>query len=85
MAMTEAPVLLAKTMTGLGKVHVLRGDKHTRRQIDSRGGAGQDVGVCAMSPQTEWANEMGFTYQPRLHAFAISQVGNMPFDITSEE
>jgi len=85
MAMTEAPVLLAKTMTGLGKVHVLRGDKHTRRQIDSRGGAGQDVGVCAMSPQTEWANEMGFTYQPRLHAFAISQSGNMPFDITSEE
>ena len=85
MAMTEAPALLADAMAAGGKVHVLRGDKHTRRQIDSKGGAGQDVGVAAMSPQTEWANEMGFTYQPRLHAFSISPSGNMPYDITSEE
>jgi len=85
MAMTEAPGLLARVMDAGGRVHVLRGDKHTRRHIDSRGGAGQDVGVAAMSPQTEWASEMGFTYQPRLHAFAISSAGNMPFDITSEE
>lgn len=81
MALTEAADLLAAVQ----KIHVLRGDKHTRRQIDSAGGSGQDVGVAAMSPQTPWSEEQGYIYSPRLHAFGITASGGMAFDITSEE
>lgn len=79
MAVVEAPHLLA----GATRVHVLRGDKHTRRQIDSNGGSGQDVGVAAMSPQSQWSAEMGFISGRRLHALGITEDGEMPFDITA--
>lgn len=80
LAMVEVPHLLAQNPT---HIHVIRGDKHTRRHIDSNGGSGQDIGVAAMSPASQWSAEMGYLSARRLHALGITADGEMPFDFTA--
>lgn len=79
MAFREAPSLLY----GARAIHVVRGDKHTRKQGDSAGGSGQDVSLAAMSPQSSWAEEQGYVHRPRLHALGITESGEMVYDIVS--
>jgi len=78
MAFCEVPDMLA----GARRIHVIRGDKHTAQNVDSKGGSGKDIGLAAMSPQSTWASER-FIHQPRLHALGVTECGAMPYDITA--